>query len=84
MFMFMSGTARGSGGLLHCNMSYMPLVRGIVKAILLRCSKFFVKLFRAPQHNLNIRKITLIRHSSLHGPTQFGLLGAGVAPFRGL
>ena len=42
MFAFMSGTARVSGGLLHCNMTYMRLVKEVVKAILLRCSKFFV------------------------------------------
>jgi hypothetical protein len=42
MFAFMSGTARVSGGLLHCNMSYMLSVNGVVKAILLHCSKFFV------------------------------------------
>ena len=46
MFVFMSGTVRESGGLLHCNMSYMPLVPGIVKAILLHRNKFFVNPLR--------------------------------------
>jgi hypothetical protein len=35
----MSGTARESGGLLHCNIAYMPIARVIVKAILLRRNK---------------------------------------------
>ena len=46
MFVFMSGTARESGGLLHCNMSYMPLVRGIIKAILLHRNKIFMTSLR--------------------------------------
>jgi len=73
MFAFMSGTARGSGGLLQCNMSYMPTVCGVVKAALLRCSKLFVTHLTARGNSLNIRKITLIRHSFLQGVTQFGL-----------
>jgi hypothetical protein len=73
MFAFMSGTARVSGGLLHCNMLYMPTVSGVVKAVLLRCSKFFVTELTARGNCLNIRKITLIRHSFLQGLTQFGL-----------
>ena len=79
MFAFMSGTARVSGGLLHCNMSYMPLVHGVVKAILLRRSKFFVKSLATRDCSLNISKIKMIRHSFLHGVTQFGLLGSGAA-----
>jgi hypothetical protein len=73
MFAFMSGTARGSGGLLHCNIRYMPMVSGVVKAILLRRSKIFVTELSACGNTLNIRKITLIRHSRLQGVTQFGL-----------
>ena len=46
MFVFMSGTARESGGLLHRNMNYMPLVHGIVKAILLHRNKFFMNPLR--------------------------------------
>jgi hypothetical protein len=83
MFAFMSGTSRVSGGLLHCNMTYMPLVNEVVKAILLRRSKFFMSPRAARDCNLNIGKTTLIRHSSLPGVTQFDLLGAGEAPFRG-
>lgn len=48
MFAFMSGTARKSGGLLHCNMVYMPIVSGVVKTILLRRSKNFAEPFAAP------------------------------------
>jgi len=73
MFAFMSGTARGSGGLLHCNMLYMPTVSGVVKAVLLQRNKFFVTDLTARGKSLNIRKITLIRHSCLQGLTQFGL-----------
>jgi hypothetical protein len=64
-------------------MTYMRRVNGGVKAVLLRCSKFFVNPYIARDGNLNISKITLIRHSSLPGVTQFDLLGAGEAPFRG-
>ena len=84
MLTFMSGTARESGGLLHCNMSYMRLVSGVVKAILLRRNKFFVTLAPTPDRNLNIRKITLIRHSSLQEATQFGFLATGVVRFLGI
>jgi len=73
MFAFMSGTARVSGGLLHCNMRYMPMVSGVVKAILLHRNKFFTAYLAACGNSLNIRKITLIRHSCLQGLTQFGL-----------
>jgi len=73
MFAFMSGTARGSGGLLHCNIRYMPMVSRVVKTILLRRSKFFVTELAPCGNSLNIRKITLIRHSCLQGLTQFGL-----------
>jgi hypothetical protein len=73
MFAFMSGTARGSGGLLHCNIRYMPMVSRVVKAILLQRSKFFVTELSPCGNSLNIRKITLIRHSCLQGLTQFGL-----------
>jgi hypothetical protein len=79
MFMFMSGTARVPGGLLHCNMSYMLSRTGAVKAKLLQRSKFFVTPPPFIICNLNISKITLIRHSSLQGVTQFGLLGPGAA-----
>jgi len=73
MFAFMSGTARGSGGLLHCNIRYMPTVSGVVKAVLLRRSKFFMTELTACGNSLNISKITLIRHSCLQEMTQFGL-----------
>jgi hypothetical protein len=79
MFLFMSGTARVPGGLLHCNMSYMLSVTGGVKAKLLQRSKFFVTPSIVHNCNLNISKITLIRHWSLQGVTQFGLLGPGAA-----
>jgi hypothetical protein len=79
----MSGTARDSGGLLQCNMAYMPMVSRVVKAVLLRCSKFFVTPITTRDCNLNIRKITLIRHSFLHGVTQFGLLAPGAVLFLG-
>jgi len=52
MFAFMSGTARVSGGLLHCNMRYMPMVSGVVKAILLHCNKFFTAYLAACGNSL--------------------------------
>jgi hypothetical protein len=64
-------------------MAYMRLVSRVVKTILLRRNKFFVPAAKAPYCNLNIRKITLIRHSSLQETTQFGFLAAGVVWFRG-
>jgi hypothetical protein len=73
MFAFMSGTARVSGGLLHCNMRYMPMVSGVVKSVLLRRNKIFKGVLAACGNTLNIRKITLIRHSCLQGVTQFDL-----------
>jgi hypothetical protein len=48
MFAFMSGTARESGGLLQCNMIYMPIVSGVVKTILLRRNKKFTEPFAVP------------------------------------
>ena len=42
MLTVMSGTARVSGGLLHCNMTYMRLGIWVVKSILLRRSKNFM------------------------------------------
>ena len=47
MLTVMSGTARVSGGLLHCNKAYMLLGIWVVKSILLRRSKFFVTRDRA-------------------------------------
>jgi len=47
----------------------------VVKSILLRRSKFFVTAGAAAFRNLNIRKITLIRHSCLQDATQFGFFG---------
>jgi len=41
MFTIMSGTVRVSGGLLHCNMTYMPIPIRTVKSLLLRCNKKF-------------------------------------------
>ena len=79
----MSGTARVSGGLLHCNMAYMRLVILVVKSGLLRRNKIFVTSRRGADRNLNIRKITLIRHSFLQETTQFGFLAAGVVRFWG-
>jgi hypothetical protein len=64
-------------------MTYMPPVNGVVKAVLLHCNKFFMTSGAARHGNLNISKTTLIRHSSLPGVTQFDLLGAGEALFRG-
>ena len=84
MLTFMSGTARESGGLLHCNMAHMRSINGAVKANLLRRSKFFVKPSQARDCNLNIRKITLIRHSFLQEATQFGFLASGVVRFLGI
>jgi len=83
MFVFMSGTARGSGGLLQCNIAYMPMVSRVVKAVLLRRSKFFMASQGKGLYNLNIRKITLILHSRLQELTQFGLLGVGSGCFLG-
>jgi hypothetical protein len=83
MLTFMSGTARVSGGLLHCNIAYMLLGNWVVKSNLLRRNKLFVTAIKARGRNLNIRKITLIRHSSLQEPTQFGFLAPGVALFWG-
>ena len=64
-------------------MTYMPSVSGVVKAVLLRCNKFFVTSGATGDGNLNISKTMLIRHFSLPGVTQFDLLGAGEALFRG-
>ena len=80
----MSGTARVSGGLLHCNIAHMLSINRAVKANLLRRSKIFVKPAQARDCNLNIRKITLIRHSSLQEATQFGFLASGVVRFLGI
>lgn len=40
MFAFMSGTARGSGGLLHCNITYMRLSPRVVKGFCCDATKF--------------------------------------------
>jgi hypothetical protein len=43
-------TSGGPGRLLHCNMSYMPMLNSIVKRVLLRCNKirgFFLSLASA-------------------------------------
>jgi hypothetical protein len=48
MFAFMSGTARLSGGLLHCNMIYMRHAHKSVKVFLLRCNKKFRELAAEP------------------------------------
>ena len=80
MLTVMSGTVRVSGGLLQCNKAYMRLGIWVVKSILLRRNNFFVTSRKAPNCNLNIRKITLIRQSSLQETTQFGFFryGSGV------
>jgi len=49
MFAFMSSTARESGGLLHCNIAYMPIVSVVVKTILLRRSTKFMEPFAFPE-----------------------------------
>jgi len=64
-------------------MAYMPLVHRVVKTILLRRNNIFMTPADARICNLNIRKITLIRHSSLQEATQFGFLAQGVGLFRG-
>jgi hypothetical protein len=81
MFAFMSGTARLSGGLLHCNMTYMRHVHGAVKAFLLRCSKNFRELSPHRKIGLTIRNISSIRDCRLQGSVQFDFLmpGGGVS-----
>jgi D-alanyl-D-alanine carboxypeptidase len=84
MLTFMSGTARGSGGLLQCNMTYMRLVCWSVKDILLRRNKILAPSPAKPDCNLNIRKITLIRQTGLQEPSQFGFFGRGSGVVLGI